>query len=100
MRSISKLARLRAARRDLKAVEEWNGSFVGGEEKEDIGCRFWTTIDMSVVRKFPSLLDGGSVMFELEGQTMDDVCRVVVRYFGVLGSLPLLTLKSFDEYNR
>ena len=36
MRSISKLARLRAAIRDLKAVEEWNGSFVGGEEKEDM----------------------------------------------------------------
>ena len=48
----------------------------------------WTTIDMSVVRKFPSLLDGGSVMFELEGQTMDDVCRVVVS--DILGCLALV----------
>jgi hypothetical protein len=56
LRSISKLARLRAAIRDLKAVEEWNGSFVGGEEKEDMVDSGWMM--MSVCLEVSKFVDG------------------------------------------
>ena len=59
MRSISKLARLRAAIRDLKAVEEWNGSFVGGEEKEDM---WLTRLDDDVCRLEVSKFVDGALL--------------------------------------